>query len=147
MNYWENIKWCVMPKRILVITLKNAEQNIASLFICKIKASKNKTFSLEPSYGLFIGFLLLSSHLPICWDDFSISLYVEIDVKCMKYYMKYDVKCRTKIILSGTRIIKSYQREADPISEDTTQACALVLVGFDFYDAVRNSWHTVSRYN
>lgn len=49
------------------------------------------------------------------------------------------VRCRTKIILSGTRIIKSYQREADPISKDPTQSCALVLVGFDFYGAFKNS--------
>ena len=52
-----------MQKGILAITLKNAEQNIASLFISKTKASKTKTFSLEPDYGLFIGFLLLSSLL------------------------------------------------------------------------------------
>lgn len=48
------------------------------------------------------------------------------------------VRCRTKTILSGTRIIKSYQREADPISKDPTQSCALVLVGFEFYGAFRN---------
>lgn len=147
MNYWENIKWCVMPKGILVNTLKNAELNIASLFVSKTKASKNKTFSLEPSYGLFISFLLLSSHLPICWDDFSVSLYVEVDVKCMKYYMKYDVKCRTKIILSGTRIIKSYQRSGPNFWRYNTGLCISFCGVWFLYDAVENSWHIVSRYN
>lgn len=112
-----------MQKGILVITLKNSEQNIASLFIIKTKANKSKTFLLEPKHGLFV-YLAFYCYL----------LYlVSVEMTFFHCTWRLIARCRTKIILSGTRIIKSYRREADPISEGTIQVAFAISFGGVFF--------------